>query len=123
MKHFPEYQKECPGCGETYEAKRLNQSFCTPKCKNRYHNNNSRKARLKNQSRKSITANHDAVLWNNRQLLKTNAGKKVSLEGFKNLGFQTNFITYFKQISSVKNRFFCYDTSYEFLDEETIQIF
>jgi hypothetical protein len=123
MNNFPNYQKECPGCGETYEARRLNQSFCTPKCKNRYHNNNSRKARLENQSRKSITANHDAVLWSNRQLLKANTGKKVNLEELKNLGFQTNFITYFKAIDNEKNRFFCYDMSYEFVDSKTLKIF
>jgi YHS domain-containing protein len=123
MSNFPEYQKECPGCSEIYEARRLNQSFCTPQCKNRFHNNNSRAARLATKTRKSITAKYDNVLWNNRQLLKANAGKRVNLEELKKLDFQTNLITHFKEITAGKNRFFCYDTSYEYHDEETIQIF
>ena len=123
MNFLIDYQKECPGCGETYQAKRLNQSFCTSTCKNRYHNGRSRQKKIVTQERQRITRQHDKILWTNRKLLKANVGETVALIDLENLGFKTNFITHFKNVGEQTTRFFCYDIAYEFLDTKTLKIF
>lgn len=117
-----DYIKTCPGCETEYEANRLNQTFCTPKCKNRYHNNIQRVERIRKIEIQKITKDTNLILWQNRALLKERFGEKVQLQDLESLGFKRNHITTFGNNEDGDNQLFCYDYGYEFIDAETIKI-
>ena len=91
------YQRECPGCKEAFEAKRLNQKFCDSRCKARFHNHNNRATLLAKKAAEQITGNTNKVLWENRGLLKANEGKEVGFQEMEKIGFKRNHITRFEQ--------------------------
>ena len=123
MDYLNEYHKECPNCGEEYEARRLNQKFCTMKCKARYNNRKAKEVNIKQKNIESITGATNRILWRNRQILFENIEGFANLNDLKEAGFKLNYITKFEQTSNQKNRFFCYDMAYEFNNKETIKIF
>ena len=59
--YLDEYQKLCKECNAEFQG-RLNQLFCTSKCKSQY---NNRFARIERNATKGI----DYILHNNRQIL------------------------------------------------------
>ena len=120
---MPDYQRECPGCGSEFTANRLNQKFCDSRCKARYHNHISRETILRKKAIEVVTQDVNMVLWRNRELLKANIGKQVSFQEMKKRGFKSNYITRFEEVGKNANRFYCYDTAYEFVDPETIKIY
>lgn len=117
-----DYIKTCPGCDTEYEANRLNQTFCTPKCKNRYHNNIQRAERMRRAEIQKITKDANRILWKNREVLKERVGRKVKLEEVEKIGFKRNYITQFRSDGEDGNQLFCYDYGYEFIDNQTIKI-
>ena len=119
------YEGECPGCGIDFIKKRSNQVFCTSRCKNQYHNGNSRVGRLATKERHEITKKVDDILWKNREVL-LRCKKEVSVEELRKKGFQRTFISHFEVDNTVKNHerniFYVYDVSYKFIDFNTIKI-
>lgn len=118
-----DYQRECLGCGTEFTANRLNQKFCTSRCKARYHNHNNRETILRKKAVEAVTGNVNMVLWQNRELLKANNGNLVDFNEMKKIGFKSNYITRFEEAGQNRNRFYCYDMAYEFIDTETIKIY
>lgn len=122
MNLVQEYIKVCPECEQEYQAHRLNQHYCSVRCKTRF---NNRKARQKEEQFKSIqvvTNEVNTILWKNRLALQAFAGQEISLEEVQEHGFQLNYITFFDQNKKGENRFYCYDYSYKFIDPTTIKI-
>lgn len=119
------YTKECPGCGETYEANRLNQTFCTVRCKNRYHNNQQRASRMEAKLRSSITERDNKILWVNREVLRSfEEMETIDRASLTEAGFKFGYITRFQQSDpDVMPMFFIYDYGYKFIDSKTIKIF
>lgn len=110
------YTKECPGCGETYEAKRTNQTFCSMRCKNRYHNNRQRANRLKDKQRENVTSKINDILWQNRQILKSLNGQTIYYNDLGDRGFQDIYLTRHEQLNNSRMRFYIYDMAYEVYD-------
>jgi hypothetical protein len=117
-----EYLKTCPECQEEFEARRLNQKFCTLECKTRFNNRGLRKNYLVRKASDNICGEINAILFKNRQLLKQFEGKSVKVEELKQLGFKLKYITSFEQKKDVM-AFYCYDYGYEQKDELTINIY
>lgn len=115
-----EYIKKCPQCKSKYEANRLNQKFCSMKCKARYNNN---KARKRNSTLNDVAAPINAILWNNRNLLAANEDKSFDKDAMLKVGFKFNYITRFGQDEDGGNLLYCYDYGYSFIDANTIKIF
>ena len=117
------YQKECPECQETFIGERLNQVYCSKKCKSRY---NNYKARLKDQSyrqRQEITKTIDDILWMNRQILQEHAGEEVDVKVLQDQGFQLNYITRFSKGVDERNYLEVYDYGYYFLSSFTVKVY
>lgn len=87
------YERDCPGCGETFTAKRLNQKFCDQRCKSQFHNNKSRGVRIREKSKSEITGDANAILWRNREVLKKYVDQHIDLQILKKEGFNTTYIT------------------------------
>lgn len=117
-----DYTKTCPGCDTEYEANRLNQTFCTPKCKNRYHNNIQRAERMRRAEIQKTTKDTNRILWKNRELLRELAGQEIDMKDMEQHGFTFNFVTQFRLDNNNMNILFCYDYKYIFTDYETIII-
>jgi hypothetical protein len=121
-----DYQKCCPECELDYHANRLNQVFCSIKCKAQY---NNRKAREQGeqtlqaqQKIDHVTGYTNAILWRNRNVLKAFVGQKISLDIVTKQGFQTNYITSFGQGKTQQNIFYCYDVAFVFINQTTIEV-
>lgn len=119
----PEYHKECPGCGNAFEATRLNQKFCSIKCKNWFNNRQARELHLAKKEIEQVTEKVNHFLWNNRLILMQNIGDQVEKNDLINQGFKLNYITRFEDLGNRKTRFYCYDIAYEFLDGNTLKIY
>ena len=120
MNLLEEYQKICPTCQQQYEARRLNQVYCSRKCKMRL---NNRKAKHIRESYESITKSKNEILWNNRNILKRHEGHKVLFENLIKAGFVKKHVTHFGMDERGKNLLYCYDFGYKFVEESTIEIF
>lgn len=118
--YHSEYIKTCPECQQEYEARRLNQKFCSMKCKARY---NNRKARKVVSAHAEVVGATNEILWRNRELLRFNVDKEISFSEMERVGFKRSYITRFNVKKKGKNQFFCYDYGYQFINEDTIKIF
>ena len=118
-----EYYKLCPECKENFDARRLNQKFCSAECKIRYNNRNIRKTYYTRKQEDIISSDVNSVILKNRKLLKQFEGKTVKLEVLKELGFVTRYITEYDFVDNKKSVFYCYDMGYEFLDRFSLTIF
>ncbi len=117
-----EYFKNCPECQKDYEAKRLNQVYCSQKCKTRF---NNRKVRLATNEKLGIIENTNSILWKNRELLSQYANQTISIHTINQKGFDKNFITRFSKIEvegKKKNCSHIYDYYFYFLDSNSIKI-
>lgn len=117
-----DYVKDCPFCGERFEAQRLNQKFCSKSCKTRYNNG---KAKSQNEARQKIVGQIHDILWKNRELLRLNVDKEIAKAEMERVGFKWTYITNYKTAKNRNNQhvYFCYDYAYKFIDSDTIQIF
>ncbi len=117
-----EYAKKCPECRTDYEAKRLNQVYCSQKCKTRF---NNRKVRMAHHEKEKVIANTHDILWKNREILHRFVTQKCPINQLNELGFDKNFITRFSKIEvdgKKKNCSHIYDHYFYFIDNNTIQI-
>ena len=106
------YVRDCPGCGDTFTAKRLNQKFCDKLCKSQFHNNKSRGVRIMEKSKSEITGEADAILWKNREVLEKYVGKEVELKKLEDEGFNPFFITEYVLRDNDKTYYRVYDLAY-----------
>ena len=117
------YQKICPTCEKAFEAKRLNQAYCSTRCKSFLNNHKHRDATLEKRQAENIAGPTNAILWKNREILRSNVDSKMEVEEVQKLGFVLNFITRFEQNAKEQATFFCYDYGYTFTSKSSIQIF
>ena len=117
-----EYNKLCPECAEHFDARRLNQKFCSDTCKIRFNNRNMRASYHTRKRDDIICGEMNSILFKNRKILKQFEGKTVKLEELKLQGFKLKYITLFDQKAD-KMSFYCYDVGYEFLDNNTLTVF
>ena len=118
-----EYYKLCPECKENFDARRLNQKFCSAECKIRYNNRNIRATYHTRKQEDIISSDVNSVILKNRKLLKQFEGKTVKLEELQKLGFALRYVSQFDPKDDKKTLFYCYDMGYEFLDKFTLTIF
>lgn len=117
------YQKECPNCGEAYIGSRLNQIYCSAKCKARYNNRKAKEIEIAQKTIRRITYSKNRILWENRQLLKKYAGQQMEIELLQEEGFRLNYITDFYEDQEGDNILRIYDYGYYFINETLIKIF
>lgn len=118
-----EYHKECPQCETAFEAKRLNQVYCSIKCKTRFNNS---KARALETEQTIVSKKDNNYIWYNREILKNYRDETVLLDTILEDGFQLNYISRFegvKQKGKQVNLLYCYDFGYQFIDPKTIKVF
>lgn len=118
-----EYAKQCPECKNHFEARRLNQKFCSAECKIRYNNRTLRTHYHARKKEDSICRDVNNILFKNRKILKQFEGKTVKIEELTQRGFVLRFITQFERKDDKKNIFYCYDIGYEFFDTQTLTVF
>ena len=118
-----EYYKLCPECKENFDARRLNQKFCSAECKIHYNNRNIRATYHTRKQEDIISSDVNSVILKNRKLLKQFEGKTVKLEELQKLGFALRYVSQFEPKDGKKTLFYCYDMGYEFLDKFTLTIF
>ena len=120
--HTSIYEGECPGCGTEFIKKRSNQVFCNSRCKNQYHNGNSRVGRIATKERHEITKEVDDILWKNRKIL-LKYENEISISKLEKEGFRTDYISKFKLGKSEnENIFYIYDVAYKYINQTTIKI-
>ena len=105
------YEGECPGCGIEFIKKRSNQVYCNSRCKNQYHNGNSRVGRIASKKRHEITKEVDDILWKNREVLIKYRGKNKKTKELLKEGFKIGYQTYYTHKDS-KTHFFIYDVEF-----------
>ncbi len=95
--------KKCPTCQNRFEAKRLNQKYCSDNCRVKKNNQKGRGFR-------ELTKETNHILLNNRNILEALAVREISEVDLKIKGFKFGYITRF-QWNETENRkeFFCYD--------------
>jgi predicted nucleic acid-binding Zn ribbon protein len=115
--------KVCALCHRSFEPKRSDQKFCSLKCKNTL-NNKKIKALYRQRKDEDIIAHEtNTTLMTNRNLLKANCNKKVSMESLVNIGFTLNIVSGFEQKPDELPCLFCYDYGYQFIDAKSVKIF
>ena len=107
-----DYFKTCTYCGCEFEARRIDQKYCSKRCKTRFNNHQSRDARQEQVIRERVTRPHAEVHWKNRQILVRHNEKTVPVDDLQREGFQVGFITSFRVIDGKKNVFFVHDMSF-----------
>lgn len=108
--------KTCPGCQEEFDARRLNQKFCTVKCKSRFHNRHSNKL-YESKERARLTKIWNDAIWNNRQILVKYLNQEMRMDELIAQGFKKNYICFFNHSKELGNILFCYDLCYYFTDK------
>lgn len=95
--------KVCQECRRNFDRVRLDQKFCTRKCRNDFYN---RKERIKVAPTRTI----DNILHSNRTILEQ-VGKKTTIDKLRDLGFNFSFIT---QVEKIKGKIYygCYEFLY-----------
>ncbi len=116
------YEGECPGCGIEFIKKRSNQVYCNSRCKNQYHNGNSRVGRIATKERHEITREVDDILWKNREVLLKYVGEEKNVKELIAEGFKPNYQNYYENKDS-KTYFFIYDVKFQSLGKGIIKIF
>lgn len=106
------YQKNteeanCLECGKAMYG-RPDKKFCSPKCKNHYHNSRTRYIRLyKNRIITDLQSNY-TILDNLLRLDITN----IDVCDIEGLGFKPSIVTGFNKTVSGKQEFRCFDIKY-----------
>lgn len=120
MEILSEYLKICPVCEIEYEARRLNQTYCSIQCKARFNNYKSKNKKL---TYAAVTEKKNKILWKNREVLSRYDGQEVSVETLLDLGFKLRYVTNFYLDQKIKkNVMVVYDYAYIFINENTIKI-
>lgn len=107
-----DYIKTCPYCHGEFEARRIDQKFCSKLCKTRFNNHRGREARTSAAERNAITRPHAEVHWRNRQVLARYCNETVKIADLEKEGFQVGFITAFKVLQNKTNVFYVHDMRY-----------
>jgi hypothetical protein len=114
--------KQCPECGNNFEAARLNQKYCDPDCKTQHNNRNTMEKYHERNQEDLVTREVNKMLYKNRQILKRYAGQEVELKTIEAEGFTNRYVTSFRQGEDKKMVFLCYDIAYKFLSDTTLKI-
>jgi len=102
---------QCLECGDIieYGSGRLDRKFCSPGCKNRYHN------RKKAVSWHRYQEKVGKILENNHEILEhlVNMGvTSIERRSLKQLGYNYDYVTSYHKIG-IRNTYSCYDITYE----------
>ena len=97
--------KVCQECRRKFDRVRLDQKFCTRKCRNDFYN---RKERIKVAPTRTI----DNILHNNRKILEQLDGK-TTIDELRDLGFNFTYITQIRRIKE-KVYYACYEFLYSY---------
>lgn len=120
MNILSDYYKVCPTCEEEYIAKRLNQIYCTPRCKAL---KNNHKAKWIKEDYNAITFDTNQMLWSIRNFLKKKVGQELAYRTISKNEFRLGVITGFYLDETTKaNVLKVYDYAYYFINEEAIKI-
>lgn len=117
----------CPFCKKKFEPSRLNQLYCSDKCRYTYNNRKARAKRIQKQTEQSDTVERiNQILIHNRSILKKYAGQQVEVGQLKQEGFNFYFITYHQTMKAKKQQtgtaYFCYEYGYQFIKETTVEV-
>lgn len=117
----------CPFCNKEFEESRLNQLYCSDKCRYTHNNRKAREKRLKEKAEYSDTVETvNRILMQNRNLLKKYTGKQITIGQLKQEGFEFSFVTGYKQMQGKKQQtgmvYFCYEYAYRLIDQTTVTI-
>lgn len=94
----------CHECQIEFEVVRLDQKFCTRKCRNRFNN------RLVRQET-AFTKRVDKILHKNRKLLAEFVNQKINITDLESYGFNFSYLTKLKKKNEL-DVFFCYEYYY-----------
>lgn len=99
-------QQICQECEYEFEVTRLDQKFCTRKCRNRFNN------RIVRQD-KEFTKRVDNILHQNRKILAKYVGKRVPINDLKLQGFNFKYFTDINKHDEI-DFFNCYNYYYSY---------
>ena len=114
----------CNQCGCDYNPRRSDQKFCTVTYKNKHNNKKVIAAYHQRKQEDALTKATHTVLIKNRNLLKANCDKQVTIDSLIKAGFVLNTCTGFEQPNTEEqSHLFCYDYGYQFISPQTVRIF
>ena len=112
--------KECQNCGAVL-AGRINQKYCSDKCRTHSHNQKKLRSILNPSVRNTINA-----LLNNRKVLETVLGNQSSVKITKpilsNLGFNFKYSTNSSSNEKGKTYTYCFDYGYLPLEDDWLLV-
>lgn len=88
-----EYGRNCPYCDERFEARRINQKFCTPRCKYT-HNNRKRDKRNQVSKRVNKLIRMNYTILENLLEQQGEGRAEIPLEQLKGRGFNFTYHTH-----------------------------
>lgn len=110
---------ECKNCNIKFEPLRLNQIFCSKKCRTKYHNNKAFAFRL-------ITKQYNKGLVANRRILENTLKKfgnrLVSKEFLLGAGYNFSLLTHSLEDEANVVHNFCYDFALSEIKPQLFQI-
>ena len=110
------YEKRCPNCEETFQAKRVNQTYCSKACRIQMHNHKDFKEK---RNRTLITSDINDILWENReflrevydQIIEFDIDNELDLDDIKD-EFDINYVTHIQKDPKFGTLYFCYDYAF-----------
>lgn len=107
MEEMTPRKENCLECGDPIIYGRHDKKFCSPECKNRYHNRISRSSKSAiRHADTSLSRNYDILSMLLRQGIRD-----LPLADIVAMGFNISYITSFAQCSGIMVHY-CYDISY-----------
>lgn len=94
--------KTCQRCGEEFAPRRSDAKYCSAKCKNAKNNDRYREA---TSAYEAIVGETHAILWKNREILLKFLDKTVNVTTLKELGFNPNNITEYREPEKGRTEF------------------
>lgn len=121
-KREAEYRKLCPHCEEGFEAKRLNQVYCTSRCK--YTANNRKRQALNRQHQRvnAILARNWLLL---EQVRKQSGNKPVRInrQKLEALGYNFNYHTHHLTLSEEKTAYMQYNLGLVYMGNDSCDLY
>lgn len=96
----------CKECEQKYDRIRLDQKFCTRKCRNDFNNRIDR-------NKKTPTRFIDNILHNNRKIIHELGTNVITIEELRDIGFDFNYITHIRR-NKQKTYYGCYEYLYAY---------
>lgn len=107
----------CIECGDAINYGRSDRKFCSPDCKNRYHNRNARMAKRIRLKTINILDKNYSILNN----MVRNGVTDMTVSDMRLLGFNFSFSTAYCKIRR-HDVFKCYDISYSVVADRVVAI-